>query len=128
MTTVAVDPEIIGAVVTALVAAFGAFGSILLVVYRCTTSLTTVLHGENGDEGFIETTRASQHELSEQQQQILAQLAVQGRLMNELVYSFDDIAEALNEELDEDIDMDRMQDLQERAADSRWGDDSRCDD
>lgn len=117
-----VEAELLGILVPIVIG----IGGVVLQMYRWSSALMVVLHGENGDEGFIESSRRTQQELAEQQREIQTQLQVQGRLLNEIAYSVADLSEDL-EELEEcgvDVDTDRLEDLQERANDSRWRDDS----
>lgn len=110
---------LIGTLVTILVAAFAAFGTVLKVAYDTAKRWETALEGHPGvesDDGFIGRSKDRQAELSDQQEEIYNQLLIQGELLSELTFTFADIAENLeeNENVDVDVDIDRIQDLNEK--------------
>lgn len=85
-------------------------------------NLTTV--GAFGSFAFY-YWRKKRAETVQQQHRIEAQLRVQGKLLNELAYSYTNLAEQLERDLDANVQTERIDDLHDLASecDSRWRDD-----
>lgn len=76
--------------------------------------------------GFVlREWRRDRTENDQKQEKIETQLRVQGRLLNELAYSYTHLAEQLEYELDAEVQTERVEDLHDLASecDSRWRED-----
>ena len=126
--TSAMEWAAIGVLVTLLVAVGTALGAVVKIAYDASQELGVTLHGPDSEDsgGFIEQSKQRHAEMEEQHEQVYEQLLIQGRLLSELSYSFADIAEQMNDEdLDIDVDLERIRDLRERKDDGRWDDETR---
>ncbi len=114
----------IGVLISLLIAVGTALGAIIKIAYDASKELGVTLYGnDNGQTGFIQESKERHEEMEKQHEQVYEQLLIQGKLLSELSYSFADIAEQLDEEdLDIDVNLERINDLRERKDDDRWDD------
>lgn len=117
---------IIGILVTILIAVLTAMGALIKIAYDTSKKLGITLYGaDDNDEGFIVRSKERHDELNDANDEVMEQLLIQGRLLSELAYSFADIAEELekDDDLEVNVDLERINDLREREKDERLGDD-----
>lgn len=114
----------IGVLLTLLIAVGTALGAVVKIAYDASKELGVTLYGNgNGRDGFIQESKERHEEMEEQHQQVYEQLLIQGKLLSELSYSFADIAEQMDEEdMDINVNLERINDLRERKDNDRWND------
>lgn len=115
-----VEPWMLGVLVTLNVAVLTAFGGVIWAAYRIASDIRVSLYGTEEEGGFVEASRDATDELAEDQEHIARQLKLQGRLLNKLVYAFTDLVDALDDEVEHDIDTQHVEDLNDRVTDDRW--------
>lgn len=120
-----------GLLVTILITVLTALGSLIKAAYDISTDLKVALYGNTErDAGFIRESRNSHTKLSRDQQNIDEKLQMQGRLLKEMTYAMQDIAEQFDAEENGDASeaLGRVEDLREKYDDEFTGASSDCDD
>jgi hypothetical protein len=94
-------------------------------VYDRTKKWDTVLSGASdvdGDDGFIGDSQTQHDELQQSHEKMYEQMRIQGQLLSEMAYSFADIAEALEQkdDVEVNVNIDRIERLHERKKDHTY--------
>lgn len=105
----------VGIVVTVLTV----YGGLIKFLYDGHTSLSQVLRGANGDDGFLTETRQAHAEVNRSQREIERTLRAHGALLQELVFTLHRVAEEMDEEDDlGELDVRRLEHLEESLRSS----------
>lgn len=110
----------------ALLLILSAYGGILKYLYDQQKKHDHTLNGTNGNLGFIEEQRHTNAQVLRSQEEIERSLQAHGALLQELVYILNDMADSLDEEDLDNVDIRRLEYLQQSIrrqtmANSRYG-------
>lgn len=105
--------EIVVAVLGIVVTVLTVYGAFIKYLYDGHTTLDQLLRGANGDKGFIQETQEAHADVSRGQREIERTLRAHGALLQELVFTLHRVAENMEKDDMDDLDIRRLEHLEE---------------
>jgi hypothetical protein len=112
------SPELLAILGTALLLVLTVYGTLIKFLYDRNRSLDHTVNGTNGSDGFISQQQETNQELMRSQREIARSMRAHGALLQELVYVMQDVSSALDDEDLQDVDMRRIDYLEQTLQNS----------
>lgn len=110
---VQVPVELVVAVIGIAVTVLTVYGALIRYLYDGHTTLDQLLRGANGDDGFLDAQRDMNEEMAQTQREIERTMRAHGALLQEMLYVLNNIADEMDEDDIADVDLRRLEHLEE---------------